>query len=445
MPGRVSPSVLPQPAPMSAPEPCPVRARADHRSGAAISISLAMLSRHRLSSYRACELREAALPSRSVLTQMSYLIGSAVTRYGKHQGRGTLDLMGEAASEALTDAGLERRDIDAVICGYSTTLNHLMLATNFAEHFGLRPSYAHVVQLGGATAFAMVMLAHYLADAGVIRRALVVAGENRLTGHSRDSVVQTLAQVGHPDYEVPLGPTIPAYYALVASRYMHETGASEAELAELPVLLRRHAGLHPGAHFRGPVTVDDVMASRLIASPLKLLDCCPVSDGGAACVVSNEPHGTAVRIRGCAQLHSFQHISAAPSLREFGAGECARAALAQAGVRGDQIKYLGIYDSFSITLAVLLEELGLAPVGQAGAQAREGRFNYDGPLPLNTHGGLIGYGHCGVGGAMAHLVEAHRQMTHRAEGRQVRDAGLALLHGDGGVLSSHVSLVLEAL
>jgi acetyl-CoA acetyltransferase len=107
------------------------------------------------------------------------------------------------------------------------------------------------------------------------------------------------------------------------------------------------------------------------------------------------------------------------------------------------VNYAGIYDSFTITLTILLEEIGLAPRGEAGAQARAGRFNHDGPLPLNTHGGLLSYGHCGVGGAMAHLVEAHRQLTGRAANRQAKNASLALLHGDGGVLSSHVSLILE--
>ena len=116
------------------------------------------------------------------------------------------------------------------------------------------------------------------------RHVLVVGGENRLTGQSRDASIVALAQVGHPDYEVPLGPTIPAYYGLVASRYMHEYGVTEEDLAEFAVLMRRHALTHPGAQFHEPITVADVMASKPVALPLKLLDCCPVSDGGAAFV-----------------------------------------------------------------------------------------------------------------------------------------------------------------
>lgn len=375
---------------------------------------------------------------------MSWITGTGLTPYGKHPGRGTLDLMSDAAQMALDDAGLERHAIDGLLCPYSTTLPHFMLATVFAEHFGLRPTYAHAMQMGGATGFGMAMLAHHLAEAGVARNVLVVAGENRLTGQSRDSAVQTLAQVGHSVYEVPLGATIPAYYGLVASAYMHEHGVSERDLAELAVLMRRHASTHPGAQFRDLITVEDVLQSKPIAAPLKLLDCCPVSDGGVAFVVSREPRGArSVRIRGTGQAHTHQHISAAPSLTQFGASDSVRRALTHADVQLSDIHYLAIYDSFTITLMVLLEEIGLAPRGQAGHLARSGYFDRDGKLPLNTHGGLLSYGHCGAGGAMAHLVEAHLQMTGRAGERQVRDASLSLLHGDGGVLSSHVSLVLE--
>ena len=376
---------------------------------------------------------------------MSYISGVGLTPFGKLPGRTTLDLMSEAAQAALVDAHLERKDVDGLLCGYSTTFPHLMLSTVFVEHFGLHPTYAHSIQVGGATGFAMVMLAHHLVESGAARNVLVVAGENRLTGQTRDAAVQTLAQVGHPVYEVPLGATIPAYYALVASRYMHEHGTSEADLAELAVLMRRHALMHPGAQFREAISAQDVLASKPIASPLKLLDCCPVSDGGAAFVVTRDPTSASrVRIIGTGQAHTHQHVSAAPSLTEFGAKPSVERARSAAGIALDKVRYAAIYDSFTITLTILLEEIGLAPRGQAGRRAREGYFNFDGPLPLNTHGGLLSYGHCGCGGAMAHLVETHHQMTGRAGPRQVKDASLALLHGDGGVLSSHVSLVLEA-
>jgi acetyl-CoA acetyltransferase len=375
---------------------------------------------------------------------VSFITGVGLTSFGKHEGSSSLDLMSKAAQAALDDAGLERAEIDGILCGYSTVSPHIMLATVFAEHFGIRPSYAHAVQVGGATGLAMSMLAHHLVEAGVARNVLVVAGENRLTGQSRDASIQALAQVGHPDYELPLGPTIPAYYGLVASRYMHEYGVTEEDLAEFAVLMRVHACTHPGAQFQDPIEVADVMASKPVAMPLKLLDCCPVSDGGAAFVISRERTGEeGVRIRGCAQAHTHQHVTAAPALSELGAEISVARAREATGLAISDVRYAAIYDSFTITLAMLLEDLGLAGRGEAAARVRAGHFSRDGAMPLNTHGGLLSYGHCGVGGAMAHLVETHLQMTGRAANRQVRDASIALLHGDGGVLSSHVSMFLE--
>lgn len=377
---------------------------------------------------------------------MSFITGSGLTSFGQHDGLSSLDLMSRASQQALDDAQRTRSDIDGLLCGYSTTLPHLMLSNVFAEHFGLHPSYAHAVQLGGATGFALVMLAHQLIRSGAAKRILVVGGENRMTGQSRDSAIQVLAQVGHPVYEVPLGPTIPAYYGLLASRYMQTFGSTETDFAELAVAMRRHAMLHDGAQFRSPISVEDVMASRPIATPLKMLDCCPVSDGGCAFIISSEPEGPhPVEICGVAQHHNAQHISALASLTDFGAGACAARALSAAGRSLQDVEHAAIYDSFTITLTMLLEEIGLAPRGRAGVLAREGHFDATGPMPLNLHGGLLSYGHCGVGGAMAHLAETHLQMTGRAGLRQTPHAGVSLLHGDGGVLSSHVSLVLEAL
>src|SRR6267142_1625273 len=317
---------------------------------------------------------------------MSFITGVGLTAYGKHEGSSSLDLMRRAAELAVADAGLKRADIDGILCGYSTVSPHIMLATVFAEHFGIRPAYAHAVQVGGATGLAMTMLAHHLVEAGVVRHVLVVSGENRLTGQSRDASIMALAQVGHPDYEVPLGPTIPAYYGLVASRYMHEYGVTEADLAEFAVLMRKHA-----------------------------------------------------------LTHTHQHVTAAPALSELGAEIAIARAKQAAGVAISDVRYAAVYDSFTITLAMLLEDLGLAARGEAAARVRAGHFSRDGAMPLNTHGGLLSYGHCGVGGAMAHLVETHLQMTGRAGNRQVKDATIALLHGDGGVLSSHVSMFLERL
>jgi acetyl-CoA acetyltransferase len=208
--------------------------------------------------------------------------------------------------------------------------------------------------------------------------------------------------------------------------------------------MRTHAIAHPGAQFHEPITVADVMASRAIASPLKLLDCCPVSDGGAAFIVSRAPvNDFRIRIIGAGQAHRHQHVTIAGDVTRYGASDACGRAIAAARVGLKDIDYVAIYDSFTITLAILLEELGIAPRGEAALMAKSGEFGAKGPLPLNTHGGLLSYGHCGTGGAMAHVVETHLQMTGRAGPRQVPKASLALMHGDGGILSSHVSMFVE--
>jgi acetyl-CoA acetyltransferase len=372
------------------------------------------------------------------------IAGVGNTRFGRLEGQGPLDLMAQAATQALADAQLARRDIDGLLCGYATTLPHLMLSTLFAERFGLSVQYGHGMALGGATGAAMLMLAADLVRAGRCRRVLVVAGENRLSGQARDSAIQTLAQVGDPDFEVPNGASVPAYYALLASRYMATTGLTTDDLAEFAVLMRRNAARHADAHLREPFTLADVAASKPIATPLRLLDCCPISDGAMALVVSAEPGpGAAITIAGAGQAHQHQHLSAIDDVLHTGASAAADRAFAEAGLARADIDYLGIYDSFTITLAMLLEETGFAARGQSAAMVRDGSFAPDGRLPLNTHGGLLSFGHCGVAGGMGHAVEAVRQMRGAAGDRQGRAPRHAFVHADGGVLSSHVSLILS--
>jgi len=375
--------------------------------------------------------------------RQAYIAGAGNTPFGRHEGSGALDLMAQAAQRALKDAELGRADIDGVLCGYATTLPHLMLSTLFCERFSLEPAYAHSVQLGGATGCAMLMLARELVRAGRCNNVLVVAGENRLSGQARDSAIQTLAQVGDADFEVPNGASIPAYYALLASRYMHETGLDEEDLAEFAVLMRSAAASHPEAHLRAPITAQDVLASKAICSPLKLLDCCPISDGAMALVVSAAPRNDSrVAITGAGQAHRHQHLTAIADTRNYGARDAARRALEEARLQASDIDYLAIYDSFTITLAILIEETGFAERGSSAERVRAGDFAPDGRLPLNTHGGLLSFGHSGVAGGMGHAVETYRQLAGRAGDRQVKSRSRAFVHGDGGVLSSHVSLVL---
>ncbi|GEL22240.1 hypothetical protein PSU4_11940 [Pseudonocardia sulfidoxydans NBRC 16205] len=376
---------------------------------------------------------------------MAWIRGAGLTAFGRLPGRDALGWQATAATLAMADAGTRPRDVDGLIVGYATTLDHLMPANLLAEYLGITPAVALGAAVGGATGVAMVVQAVALVDSGAASTVLVVAGEDRASGQSTQTSTATLAQVGHRRYEVPIGATVPQYYALLASAYLHEHGLTPGDgLAPLAVAMRAHAARHDGAQFRTPVTAADVRASRPVADPLNLLDCCPVSDGGAAVVVSaTAGGGRAVEIVGTGQAHLHQHISEA-DMHEFGARVSAGRALARAGVRIGEVDVFGIYDSFTITLALLLEELGLARPGGAGAAASEGRFDLDGPIPVNPHGGLLSYGHCGVGGGMAHLVEIVTQLRGESGGRQVARARQGLVHADGGVMSAHVTAVLRA-
>jgi acetyl-CoA acetyltransferase len=368
------------------------------------------------------------------------------TPAGKLPNSTSLALHSEAALGALVDAGLSLADIDGVLCAYSLTEPHPMLSSVFSEYVGLQPNYSASISAGGATACLMVMTARALVENGTCRHVLLVTGDNRLTGMPPGGAVAALAHFGHPQFEMPYGMTIPACYALVAQRYMFEYGITREQLAAVAVHQRRYAGLHPGAHLKNPITIKEVSTSRLIASPLRLLDCAPVSDGGAAVVVSAPEYvprqNRIVFILGAGQKHTHEHITAAPSLIEFGCRESAGIAFKQARVSPPEIDVAEIYDSFTITLLIELESMGFFPKGEAGAAAASGELGLKGNLPCNTHGGLLSYGHPGAPGGMFHIVEAVSQLRAEAGSRQVKGAELAFVHGDGGVLSAHCSLIL---
>ncbi len=381
------------------------------------------------------------------MTRHAMITGAADTAVGELPGSSCMGLHAEAASLALADAGLRASDIDGVLCAYSFTEPHLMLSSVFCEYFGIQPSYSAAIQAGGATGCIMMMQAAALVEAGMCRNVLVVAGDNRLSGLTRDKAVAALAEVGHPQFERPFGVTIPALYALVARAYMREYGATSEHLAAMAVASRTHAVRNPKAQMQKPMTMDDVLASRFIAEPLRLLDCCLISDGGAALVVSAPDAARDTRTRrvamlGTGQKNTHEHLIAAPSLVEFGCRDSAAQAFGRAGVTPADINVAEIYDSFTVTLLVELESIGFFGKGEAGPAALAGALDLGGRLPCNTHGGLMSYAHSGAAGGLFHVVEAVRQLRGEAEARQVPDASLAFVHGDGGILSAHCSLVL---
>lgn len=372
--------------------------------------------------------------------------GVGQTKVGRLEGSSSLGLQAEATYAALADAGLELRDIDAVLCAYSLSEPHIMLSSAFCEFIGHQPGYTTAMQSGGATACAMVIHAAGLIKAGVARHVLCVTGDNRLSGMSRDAAFSKLSEVGHVQYEQPYGISIPAAYSLVARAYMHQYGVREEDFAAIAVAMRQNALLHPDAQMKKPITIEDVMTSKVISAPLKLLDCCLVSDGAATIVVSAadavDQALQAIDVLGYGMRGTHEHIVAAPSLTEFGCSDAAAQAFGMAGVRPSQIDVAEIYDSFTVTLLAELEAIGFFAKGEAGPAAAAGALNAGGILPCNTHGGLLSFAHSGAAGGMFHLVEGVRQLRGTAEARQVRDAALAYIHGDGGILSLHSSIVL---
>src|SRR5690554_2986750 len=253
------------------------------------------------------------------MSMNAFITGAYDTEVGELPGSSCMGLHAEAALGAVKDAGLNLRDIDGVLCAYSFTEPHLMLASVFSEYLGIHPGYCSAVQAGGASACIMIMQAAALVASGQCNHVLVVTGDNRLSGMSRDGAVAALAQVGHPQFERPFGISVPASYALVAQRYMHDFGVTSEQLAAIAVEHRRHASRHPKACMRDPISVDDVLNSKVIADPLHLLDCCLISDGGAALVISSraaarDSRAKAIEILGAGQGHTHEHIIAAPSL-----------------------------------------------------------------------------------------------------------------------------------
>lgn len=378
----------------------------------------------------------------------AFISGVAATPCGKLPDESCLSLHAKVAQGAVADAGLTLKDVDGLLCAYSFTEPHPMLAHVVAEYLGIAPSYAACVAAGGASGGLQVMTAKALVEAGMCRNVLCLTGDNRLTGMPPGAAVAALADFGHGQYEVPYGITIPAAYGLVAQRYMHDTGLTLEQMAHIAVTTRNHARRHPGAQMRKPLTVEDVMASRPVAEPLRLFDCALISDGAAGILVSADAPDAAraVRIAGAGQKGTHEHMIGAPrDLQSFGCKHSAADAFAEAGMTVADIDVAEIYDSFTITLAIELESIGFFKKGMVGPAAAEGALDLGGSLPCNTHGGLLSYGHSGAAGGSFHIVEGVQQLRGEADERQVPDAATCYVHGDGGTLSAHVSLILEKM
>src|SRR5690606_22135309 len=251
-------------------------------------------------------------------------------------------------------------------------------------------------------------------------------------------------------FEAPWAPMVPiGNYAMIAARHMHQYGTTRAQMAEVAVSARRWAMLNPKAWSRSPLTVEDVLSSEMVADPLGKLDCCLVTDGGGAVVITTQARARdaakkAVRILGSAESFSAWHISQAPDLTVTPGVESARAAFGQAGVTHSDVDLVELYDNFTIAAIMELEDLGFCAKGEGGAFVSEGRIAPGGSLPVQTMGGGLSYNHPGMLGLLL-IIEAVRQLRGEAGQRQVADARVGVVHGIGGVcFGSAGTLVLGA-
>ena len=238
-------------------------------------------------------------------------------------------------------------------------------------------------------------------------------------------------------FSAPYGMTTVGSYALVAQRHMHEYGTKSEQLAEIAVTMRRHASRNPDAKMRQPITVDDVLGSRVISSPLHLLDCCIISDGGGALVVTSAERARdlakrPVILRGCGEAVCHREIGA-PDLLSIAARQSGQQAFRMAGVSRDDVDLCTIYDSFTITALVTLENLGFCKPGEGGAFVQDGNIGLGGALPVNPDGGGLSSNHPGMRGIFL-VIEAVRQLRGECPGRQVEGAEIACVHGTGGTL-----------
>ncbi len=345
-------------------------------------------------------------------------------------------IMAESAKGALDDAGLTIGDVDALF-GASMTMSGMGIV-DLAEYLDLKPTYLDGTNIGGSSFVAHVSHAAAAIHAGMCEVALVLYGSTAASnamaigtgmgGERRDPAAS---------FTSPYGMTTVGSYALVAQLHRHRFGTTAEQLAEIAVTMRHHASLNPAAKMRQPITVDDVLASRIISDPLHLLDCCIISDGGGAVVVTSAARArdlpkAPVLLLGCGEAVAHQETGA-PDLLTIAARQSGQRAFSMAGVTHDDIDFCMIYDSFTITVLATLENLGFCKVGEGGSFVSDGRIRLGGALPVNLDGGGLSSNHPGMRGIFL-VIEAVRQLRGECGPRQVEGAGIACVHGTGGTL-----------
>ncbi|BCY12846.1 thiolase [Actinoplanes sp. L3-i22] len=362
------------------------------------------------------------------------IAGAAECDLGKTR-KTVLELQTQAVSRALADAGLTLADVD----GIATNGISRFSATQLAEYLGIQPTWCDSTFEGGAVFEMYVARAAQAIAAGQCGTVVISYASNQRSARSR-SLTATYAE-GTPEAlgEEPFHPLYPiSYYAMVAQRYLHVHGLTREDLAGVAVAARARALRNPQAwtYGKGPLTVDDVRTAEMISSPLGALDCCLVTDGGGAIVMTSLDRARdlprpPVAVLGYGEALTHSSMFGAPDLLRTGAIDSGQRAFARAGLAPADIDVVQLYDSFTISVPLGLEQLGFAAPGEGlGATVAH-----------NTGGGGLAYCHPGQLGVLL-LVEAVRQLRGECGERQVPSAATALVHGTGGILSSHATVIL---
>jgi acetyl-CoA acetyltransferase len=375
------------------------------------------------------------------------IVGVADTEVGVLPGRTPMEMGVEAALAAIADAGLEKGDIDGLVTCNAMAQPMMYHAEATAEYLQIFPRYCIAAGAGGGTTFSIIHHAASAIATGMADVVVVAMADAMRSGLTRDQAMMVQASTGHPEFEQPYGPTVPAYYALIAQAHMAEFGTTQEQFAAIAVACRAHAARNPAAQMRDLISVEDVLESRMIADPLHLLDCSLVSDGGAAIVLTSAERAADMQhapiyLLGAGEGHSHEHISAARNLTTSAAKEAGQRAFEMSGMRPADMDFAQLYDCFTPTVLVELEDLGFCEKGEGGAFVESGALMPGGSLPVNTHGGLLSHSHPGNPGSMFALTESVFQLRGDAGARQVVGSKNALVHAQGGIMSSHTALVL---
>lgn len=371
--------------------------------------------------------------------------GVGETRYVRDTDKSQAVLTFEAALAAIADAGLDPKDIDGVV-PYAMGG---VIAEDFITNFGLPDlRYSATTPMGGASAVAAVQNAAIAIASGVAKHVLITLGRGAISngGRATDRIAQMpqFRLVG--EFEMPQGIISPAqFYAPMARRHMELYGTTSAQLGHIAVTCRSNALLHDNAMMHKPMTLADHQASRMIADPLRLFDCCLESAGATALVISSAERARDLRqppvyISGVAEGHpdSPSAITQRPELTRLGLAKAAPKAFAMAGVSHDDIDVAEIYDCFTFIVLCQLEDMGFCAKGEGGAFVENGRIALTGELPINTHGGLLSQAHMA---GMNHIVELARQLRGQAGQRQVKNAEVGLVTGYGDLGDGSIAIM----